>query len=567
MRKSLAAAITLVLGVGIAVAGVGTANAAGSDGPTPYTVDAAGVTLPSPDTFADGGHVNIKYKQAGQDKDAGIHFESLNKQPSGQWIGKSVLPWSAFGLSGDYCITWVQVSNYNEHFGEGGQAPFCVTTAVAPPVTTPPATDPPASTAPPVTEPSCIANDTVTFTYTYAKDHGTVTASKAGTATGTLCTPLAIRATTWTYDLPASGKPSYPQTLSGFNDFTLSTLGTVTYTAPTVDVCRQYDIYASFAGFDALKLPAKLVAPNNPYEPKFLHATLNGSVLTYSASNSDGCQPAPTEVTPEPVTFVDTCGVAGDAITTPSDVKGYTYTTDDKRDANGVGTVTVTAHAIDGYVFPAGATTSWSHDFTDEPCPIVVKVPGDPSTTDQVCDLDNGGSIQGTITVTGATGLSYVIHKNDAPSAPDVTVADGTTRVAPGSYTVTAIALPGFVIQTPESWDYVIADDASECQIPTLPAYDASVQVVNPVCNTDGSTSTGFLVVDSSDPLAYYVGTARLAAGKTAMAPGTYTVTAVAPAGEGVSGTNPFTVTITAADTDCGELRTLAMTGVFGVPI
>jgi len=34
-----------------------------------------------------------------------------------------------------------------------------------------------------------------------------------------------------------------------------------------------------------------------------------------------------------------------------------------------------------------------------------------------------------------------------------------------------------------------------------------------------------------------------------------------------VSGTNPFTVTITAADTDCGELRTLAMTGVFGVPI
>lgn len=108
------------------VAFMGPASATGSDSPTPYTVDANGVTLPTGDTFPDGGHVNIKYTvNGGPVQEKGIHFESLNNQPSGQWIGKSNLPWSAFELSGQFCVTWVQVSLYNEHFGEGGQQPFC----------------------------------------------------------------------------------------------------------------------------------------------------------------------------------------------------------------------------------------------------------------------------------------------------------------------------------------------------------------------------------------------------------------------------------------------------------
>lgn len=108
----------------------------GSDDPTPYTVNAAGVTLPSGDVFPDGGHVNIKYtKNGGPEQGAGIHFESLNwpdDHPKKHYIGKSSIPWSVFGLSGDFCVTWVQVSLYNQHFGEGGQAPFCNTTPPPP---------------------------------------------------------------------------------------------------------------------------------------------------------------------------------------------------------------------------------------------------------------------------------------------------------------------------------------------------------------------------------------------------------------------------------------------------
>ncbi|QWY84085.1 hypothetical protein SEA_A3WALLY_278 [Microbacterium phage A3Wally] len=92
-----------------------------SDGVTPYSVTKDGITLPAGCFFEDNGHVNIKTSAGPK----GIHFESRNNQPSGQWIGQSFLPWSAFGLSGDFCVSWVQMSAFNEHFGEGGQKPVC----------------------------------------------------------------------------------------------------------------------------------------------------------------------------------------------------------------------------------------------------------------------------------------------------------------------------------------------------------------------------------------------------------------------------------------------------------
>jgi LPXTG-motif cell wall-anchored protein len=123
------------------------AHAGGSDSPTPYTVDSAGITLPSPDTFPDGGHVNLQTSAGGK----GIHFESLNNQPSGQWIGQSFIPWSAFGLTDCDTVSWVQVSLYNEHFGEGGQSPVTVGNC-APPEDDPPVEEPPVTPEePPVT--------------------------------------------------------------------------------------------------------------------------------------------------------------------------------------------------------------------------------------------------------------------------------------------------------------------------------------------------------------------------------------------------------------------------------
>lgn len=56
---------------------------------------------------------------------------TFQNQPGGAWIGKTVYAWpdavAKYGSSG-FCVTWVQVSLYNQHFGEGGQAPVCSST-------------------------------------------------------------------------------------------------------------------------------------------------------------------------------------------------------------------------------------------------------------------------------------------------------------------------------------------------------------------------------------------------------------------------------------------------------
>jgi len=109
-----------------------TAHAGGSDSPTPYTVNSEGITLPTGQTFPAHGHVNLTTSQGGK----GIHFDPNNNQPGGQWIGQRFIPWSAFGLKECDTVSWVQVSLYNEHYGEGGQSP--VTVGDCPPTEEPP---------------------------------------------------------------------------------------------------------------------------------------------------------------------------------------------------------------------------------------------------------------------------------------------------------------------------------------------------------------------------------------------------------------------------------------------
>ena len=129
-----------------------TAAMAGSDSPTPYTVTAEGITLPDGVTFPAHGHVNWKTSWAQH----GVHFDPNNNQPGGKYIGKSFIP---FNLEPGECVTWIQVSLYNEHFGEGGQEPIC-RPAVAEPTPEPipePAPEPsstPTPTLPPKPSPT-----------------------------------------------------------------------------------------------------------------------------------------------------------------------------------------------------------------------------------------------------------------------------------------------------------------------------------------------------------------------------------------------------------------------------
>lgn len=98
------------------------AYAGGSDDPTPYIVSEDGIYLPHPDTFEDGEHINIRTTTG---KTYNLHFEARNwpeTHPKRYYIGKSSIPWSAFDKN-PFCVEWVQISGYNEHYGEGGQSP------------------------------------------------------------------------------------------------------------------------------------------------------------------------------------------------------------------------------------------------------------------------------------------------------------------------------------------------------------------------------------------------------------------------------------------------------------
>lgn len=126
---TLTTAVALVLMSGLSAASA----SGGSDAALPYTVGADGITLPSGFVFADGGHVNVTTDEGA----ANVHFESKcitrtdaecagKRHEDAQFIGKSFIPWSAFGLPEFFCVTWVQLSQFSEHFGEGGQEPVCV---------------------------------------------------------------------------------------------------------------------------------------------------------------------------------------------------------------------------------------------------------------------------------------------------------------------------------------------------------------------------------------------------------------------------------------------------------
>ncbi len=398
MKRTIAAITTMILSIGLAVVGVTSAAVAGGSGdPVPYTVTATSLTLPSGDVFsaADHNDGNVKYIPssqyvAGQTYTnpgsnwtiTNVNFHLENKPGFGAGVeGASTLPFSVTGSDGafkanlpttGYCIIWVQVGGYNEHFGEGGQAPICsaTTASYASAATTTiaatcqvgqtldlsavdhatfgsityGATQPGGSrsysvtatadsgytftstgtntltitgslagpsTAGCSTTPTCVSSPTWAYTFTSATASGVITVTKAGAHDGdVLCQPLYVRSTTWTYDLPTNGTPSWPQTFDAKQDLTISTISSTgfSYAAPDVtNTCQQHDIYATFSanGFGALTIPTHLLGPNNPYEPAFLHATLSGKgpTPTYTNDTDAGC----TRITPVATLAGGTC--------------------------------------------------------------------------------------------------------------------------------------------------------------------------------------------------------------------------------------------------------------------
>ncbi len=96
------------------------------------TVDATGITLPAGDTFVDGGTI----ADSGSQGTFGYTFDSdcITSDTGScegithelaQYIGSDSLPWSALGLSGDFCVTWVNLSLYGDLIYTGTQDSRC----------------------------------------------------------------------------------------------------------------------------------------------------------------------------------------------------------------------------------------------------------------------------------------------------------------------------------------------------------------------------------------------------------------------------------------------------------
>ena len=192
-RPGLMALLVAVLAT-IGLVQVAQANG-GSNGPTPYTVDANGITLPGGDVFPDNGHVNVRTAVG---KTAGVHFEGKcvnrtdaecagSRHDQAQFIGKGFIPWSAFGIDpAKECVVWVQISHYNQHFGEGGQDPVGKCKGSETPKPTEPVEPcPTATVTTTVPGPTVTATATATATETVTVPGPTVTA----TATETVPVP------------------------------------------------------------------------------------------------------------------------------------------------------------------------------------------------------------------------------------------------------------------------------------------------------------------------------------------------------------------------------------------
>lgn len=117
-----------------------------------------------------------------------------------------------------------------------------------------------------------------------------------------------------------------------------------------------------------------------------------------------GEAPQPVEVTPAVVTFTDAAGTADDVYEIPV-AQGVEYLVDGAPMGAGtyagVGTVTVTARAVDGYVLADGAQTEWAFAFTDVPGTDPGTDPGTEPTPDAPSESDLTDANRGDLGISG----------------------------------------------------------------------------------------------------------------------------------------------------------------------
>ena len=412
--------------------------------------------------------------------------------------------------------------------------------------------------APAAPQLTCLPASALSYTYNPEDNTGTATVADDPGSTGKLCDPVYITAASWNY----TSTTLFPQTLNSLLTQYVRVEAVGEYKFGAVVTCGQGDIYASNSDYI---VPTATLETASNWE-RFLNTfgfSTTTPGYTYMTTSND-CMDNPTLplVDPTPVTFTDACGVEGDRVIMPAlTSEDQTYSTSDMTSKSGVRTVTVTAIPGAGYGFSPDAVTSWSHTFKTDAQNNCVTVSGDPEAVDQSC---SDGAASGYLTVAAVTGVVYTIHPV-TPGGADIIVTGPKTNVVPGDYLVMAAAEPGFILSGVTQWKRTVANNAVGCSLPILAFLPSSVSWVGQICSTSGTVS-GYISIDPTEFLSYFVGTTQLTSARTAFAPGTYTVTVTAPPGDTIDGPSSYTAIITKATTSCGNLdpqslTTLAFTG------
>lgn len=251
-------------------------------------------------------------------------------------------------------------------------------------------------------------------------------------------------------------------------------------------------------------------------------------------------------------TASDVCGTANDRLSVPAHTNEVRYVVVDQR-THGVGTVTVTATANAGFTLADGMQTVWEFTFTDTDCSRTV-VPVTPGVNGELCFL--GDFIAGSINVELSDRLTYRITGDGV----DLVATHAITNVAPGTYTVTAVAKAGRVLEGQSAWQVTVAAALACGELETHPLVTPLASMTNLGCDTNGSYT-----LNAIDGVLWFVDGEPAAAGTYPVtAPSTVHVTAQADGPEyGLEFEAQTEWKFTFAATEaCGDLETLALTGV-----
>jgi hypothetical protein len=306
-----------------------------------------------------------------------------------------------------------------------------------------------------------------------------------------------------------------------------------------------------------------------------------GGIIPPQTTNPNGACYTPPAPVPAPAApaFTDVCGTASDTFSLP--VVGaddhFTYRVSDTT-TNGVRTVVVTAIADSGYGFPAGATTEWSHTFTDALCQVIAAEP-----LASACGVTNADTeLTDWVFVDQIEHVTYSIYPAGHPELLKPLTEKYTGETA-GRYVVIADAAPGFTLAatathaagTHREWT-IDVEDALICTLPTDATWHAAAAGHSATC-ADGTAQSGYITLthlaDETGKVDYSLGNDATGTSKNlgntttrvSVAPGHYTVVAKAhDAGDGLSTASVFHITVASVMITCADGTSTASAGGAG---